>query len=202
MTPTASTTTGVSEAAYHGVPVIGFPLFGDQWDNIARLQFRGMAEMVDSETFTAQSLATVVEQVMADPAYTTNAKNVAAIIQDTPKSPVALAADAIEYGFRHDSALFQRVPGLNDNYFVRNSWDVYGCVPGCGLMSLGLCIRRQCMGRHVDRASVCTFYFEKRPLSTSDDAHRTMLGSVPSILWERRFSKDLSAVDFYCKKIL
>eukprot|EP00041_Stephanoeca_diplocostata_P019471 m.420193 g.420193 ORF g.420193 m.420193 type:complete len:516 (-) comp21314_c0_seq2:1313-2860(-) len=117
---------GVSEAAYHGVPVVGFPLFGDQWDNIARLQYRGMAEMIDSETFLATDLAAVVEQVMNDATYTESAQKISAIIKDTPKHPVALAADAIEYGFRHDSALFQQVPGLGDSYFVRNSWDVYG----------------------------------------------------------------------------
>ena len=45
------------------MPVIGFPLFGDQWDNIARLEFRGMAKTIDSKSFTAESLAADIMEV-------------------------------------------------------------------------------------------------------------------------------------------
>ena len=35
---------GAYEAIYHGVPVVGIPLFADQLDNMLRLRSRGMAE--------------------------------------------------------------------------------------------------------------------------------------------------------------
>ena len=46
------------------MPVIGFPLFADQWDNIARLEFRGMAKTVDTKSFTPESLAADITEVV------------------------------------------------------------------------------------------------------------------------------------------
>lgn len=114
----------VSEAAYHGVPVVGFPLFGDQWDNIARLQYQGMAKNIDSETFTVETVVEVVEEVAGTASYAENAAKVAKIIHDTPKRPVEMAADWVEYAIRHDGALFQKVPGLDQPWIVASGWDV------------------------------------------------------------------------------
>lgn len=115
---------GVSEAAYHGVPVVGFPLFGDQWDNIARLQYHGMAEVVDSESFTSQSLTDIISKVILEPSYAAAANKVKKIVRDTPKPPVELAADWIEYAIRHDGALFLKVPGIDAPWGVNNGLDV------------------------------------------------------------------------------
>lgn len=38
-------TNGVQEAIYHGVPVLGIPLFFDQYDNLLRLQERGAGKI-------------------------------------------------------------------------------------------------------------------------------------------------------------
>jgi len=114
----------VSEAAYHGVPVIGFPLFGDQWDNIARLEYQNMAETVDATAFTVEELAATITKVVSTPAYTAAAEKVSAVIKDSPKRPVELAADWVEYAIRHDGALFNKVPGLDQSYFVSEGYDV------------------------------------------------------------------------------
>ncbi|RVE63947.1 hypothetical protein OJAV_G00141330 [Oryzias javanicus] len=39
-------TNGVQEAIYHGVPVLGIPLFFDQYDNLLRLQERGAGKII------------------------------------------------------------------------------------------------------------------------------------------------------------
>ena len=114
----------MSEAAYHGVPVIGFPLFGDQWDNIARLEYKGMAKNIDSETCTVESIGETIMEVTKTKSFTDAAKKVAAVIRDTPKKPVELAADLVEYTIRHDGALFQKIPGLDAPWYVQQGYDV------------------------------------------------------------------------------
>lgn len=39
-------TNGVQEAIYYGVPVLGIPLFFDQYDNLLRLQERGAGKII------------------------------------------------------------------------------------------------------------------------------------------------------------
>mmetsp|Transcript_20925 Transcript_20925/g.54400 ORF Transcript_20925/g.54400 Transcript_20925/m.54400 type:complete len:514 (-) Transcript_20925:50-1591(-) len=139
---------GVSEAAYHGVPVIGFPLFADQWDNIARLQHHGMATVVDSETFTADSLAAEITRVVTDESFARSAARVSAIVRDTPKPAVVLAADWIDYAIRHDGALFQKVLWpVNIPWYVAGGYDVFFILVVLPLIVMRmLCLRCCCRG--------------------------------------------------------
>lgn len=96
---------GVGEATYHGVPVLGVPMFGDQWDNIFRIMMQNMAVMVDP--MVDNSVATwtaALDQVVHNPSFRGNASRVKAITRDTTKPSAALAADWVEYALRHDGA--------------------------------------------------------------------------------------------------
>jgi UDP:flavonoid glycosyltransferase YjiC (YdhE family) len=118
---------GVSEAAYHGVPVIGFPLFSDQWDNIALLEYQGMAVSLDSNNFTSASLAKAIKHVANTPEYAQKAAAVSKIVKDSPhgdKQPTELAADWVEYAIRHDGAMFHKVPGLKMHWLARDGYDM------------------------------------------------------------------------------
>jgi len=115
---------GVNEAAYHGVPVVGFPLFADQFDNIARLQYRGMGVTVDSKKFTPDSLVDDINKVLNTPSFAESASKVSRVVKDTPRKPTELAADWIEYAIRHDGAMFHQIEGLQQSWFVANGWDV------------------------------------------------------------------------------
>ena len=64
---------GVQEAAYHGVPVIGFPLFGDQFENLLRVQERGFGIIVNRDLFTAESLAAAVREIFQNPSFVKHA---------------------------------------------------------------------------------------------------------------------------------
>lgn len=60
---------GLQEAIYCGVPIVGFPLFGDQHFNIKLLEHKKIAIKLHIKEFTAQELRNAINTVMNDPTY-------------------------------------------------------------------------------------------------------------------------------------
>lgn len=58
---------GVVESKYHGVPIVGFPLFGDQPGNAAAIEKEGWAIMVELSTLTEKSLRDAINEVLNNP---------------------------------------------------------------------------------------------------------------------------------------
>ncbi|XP_072034359.1 UDP-glucuronosyltransferase 2B31-like isoform X1 [Amphiura filiformis] len=108
---------GVWEAVYHGVPMVAVPLFGDQYDNAQRLVSRGMAVKVDISTLTSDELAQAIRTIISDPSYKKNATRISAIFRDSPRTPLEVAADWIEYVIRHGGAKHLRSAALDLNIF-------------------------------------------------------------------------------------
>lgn len=57
------------EGLYFGVPMIGFPLFGDQPLNIRLLADKNVAYEMDYKDITKKSLTTALNAVLYDPKY-------------------------------------------------------------------------------------------------------------------------------------
>lgn len=55
------------EAVVSGTPLIGFPLFSDQYSNIRSLVSRGAAELLDIQDINAAQLHQVLNKVLTDP---------------------------------------------------------------------------------------------------------------------------------------
>ena len=57
------------ESAYHGVPVVAIPLFGDQPSNAKKVEYFGLGIAVDHQTVNAQQLVEAIEIVVNEPRY-------------------------------------------------------------------------------------------------------------------------------------
>ena len=57
------------ESAYHGVPVVAVPIFGDQQSNAKKAEHVGFGLAVDLKTSNAQQLFETIERVINEPRY-------------------------------------------------------------------------------------------------------------------------------------
>lgn len=82
------------QAAYHGVPVVGLPLFAEQPDNMARAVEQGFGLSVDVNDATglSQKLRRALYYVLGDPSFAANASRVSGLIRSTHWSPAVQAA--------------------------------------------------------------------------------------------------------------
>lgn len=56
----------IYEAMYHGVPVVGVPLFGDHYDTMTRVAAKGMGIMLHWKYMTEEDLFTALSSVITD----------------------------------------------------------------------------------------------------------------------------------------
>lgn len=58
---------GIYEAIYHGIPMVGLPMFVDQPDNIAHMMAKGAAVRLDLNTMSSTDLFNALRTVINDP---------------------------------------------------------------------------------------------------------------------------------------
>ena len=60
---------GTQESIAHGVPMVGIPLFGDQYRNIKSYVRRNLAVMLLLSEITEKSLTEAVKTILSNPIY-------------------------------------------------------------------------------------------------------------------------------------
>lgn len=56
-------TNGIYEAIYHGIPMIGIPLFADQPDNMVHMEVKGAAVVLNFNQMKTQDLVDALNNV-------------------------------------------------------------------------------------------------------------------------------------------
>ncbi|KAL9988927.1 hypothetical protein ACROYT_G003422 [Oculina patagonica] len=88
---------GMLQAAYHGVPMICVPFFGDQFDNSIAAKHFGIAEILYKESITKETLVNAINTVLNNASYGESAARISRSIKLRPRTPIQEAADWVEY---------------------------------------------------------------------------------------------------------
>ncbi|XP_065809093.1 UDP-glucuronosyltransferase 2C1-like [Labrus bergylta] len=130
-------TNGVQEAIYHGVPVVGLPLFFDQYDNLLRLKERGAAKILTLATVDKEdTFLKTIQGVLNEPSYRMNMQRLSRLHRDTPIKPLDSALFWIEFVMRHKGAAHLRTESYKLPWYSYYSVDVFVFLAGALLLIL------------------------------------------------------------------
>ncbi|KAE8630593.1 hypothetical protein XENTR_v10000884 [Xenopus tropicalis] len=108
---------GIFEAMYHGVPVVGIPLFGDHYDTMTRVQAKGMGILLEWKKITEDTLFASLTEVIHNQSYQQQAVKLSTIHKDQPGHPVSRAVYWINYILRHNGADHLRAAIHNVSFY-------------------------------------------------------------------------------------
>ncbi|XP_034032135.1 UDP-glucuronosyltransferase 2B31-like [Thalassophryne amazonica] len=117
-------TKGIQEAIYHGVPIVGLPLFFDQSDNLSRIKAKGGARVVDISYLDRDIFADQLRTVIYNSSYRENMQRLSALHRDQPINPLDKAVFWIEYVLRHKGASHLKAQSTKMPWYVYHSIDV------------------------------------------------------------------------------
>ncbi|KAK9504083.1 hypothetical protein O3M35_010505 [Rhynocoris fuscipes] len=92
---------GTLEAIQAGVPILCFPMFGDQHHNAKAIATKEISLTLNYAEVTEESLSKAINTLLYDSKYRENAKSVSNAFNDRPLSPMDTAIYWIEYVIRH-----------------------------------------------------------------------------------------------------
>ncbi|XP_061774291.1 UDP-glucuronosyltransferase-like [Nerophis ophidion] len=146
-------THGIYEGICNAVPMLMFPLFGDQGDNVLRMVARGIAEKLGIIDVTADKLLAALNNIINNKSYKEKMVKLSAVHLDRPLPPLDLAVFWTEFVMRHNGAAHLRVAAHDLNWFQYHSLDVLGFLLAVVTFALWLALRccllctRKCCGR-------------------------------------------------------
>ncbi|KAJ7389216.1 UDP-glucuronosyltransferase 1-1 [Desmophyllum pertusum] len=112
------------ESAYHGVPLVAFPLGSDQESNAKKVEHIGLALAVDYKSTNAQQLFETIERVISEARFKTKAMHISGLLKDRRRTPLQETCDWIEYVLRHGGARHLRAQVFNIPWYQYYLLDV------------------------------------------------------------------------------
>ncbi|XP_026730403.1 UDP-glucuronosyltransferase 2A3-like [Trichoplusia ni] len=97
---------GTTEAMYHGVPMVGMPVFGDQPLNAAAVEESGLGVQIQVKDLTKESLLEKFRTVL-DPAFRSKVKELSKLWKDRPQSAMDSAIYWTEFAARSKKYTFR-----------------------------------------------------------------------------------------------
>ncbi|KAI5633106.1 UDP-glucoronosyl and UDP-glucosyl transferase domain-containing protein [Phthorimaea operculella] len=102
-----------NEAISAGVPLIGIPMFGDQWFNVEKYVKHNIGLRVDVDSITEESFENAISTVLNNKSYRKSIIRLRSIMRDEPMSGLQRAVWWTEHVLRHGGARHLRAPAAN-----------------------------------------------------------------------------------------
>uniref|UniRef100_A0A667Y7C4 UDP-glucuronosyltransferase n=1 Tax=Myripristis murdjan TaxID=586833 RepID=A0A667Y7C4_9TELE len=118
-------TNGIYEAIYHGVPMVGIPMFADQPDNMVHMKAKGAALIMEFNFMETEDLVKALKAVINEPSYKENAMRLSRIHHDRPIKPLDEAVFWVEFTMRNKGAKHLRVQTHELTWYQYHSLDVF-----------------------------------------------------------------------------
>uniref|UniRef100_A0A8C5H7C5 glucuronosyltransferase n=1 Tax=Gouania willdenowi TaxID=441366 RepID=A0A8C5H7C5_GOUWI len=85
------------QAVYHAVPVLGIPLFGDQFDNVVRAETKGLGLTINPTHITRELLSTKIHTLIQDTGFKSSALLLSRIHRSQPVAPDVRLVQWVEH---------------------------------------------------------------------------------------------------------
>lgn len=116
---------GITEAKYHGVPILGIPLFADQFSNADHIVQEGWATVLPFADLNQETFSKTLDEALSNPSYGNVVKKISNLNRDRPEHPLDKAAFWIEYVIRHNGAKHMQSPAVHLNLLQYYMVDVF-----------------------------------------------------------------------------
>ncbi|CAL8090891.1 unnamed protein product [Orchesella dallaii] len=114
----------VTEALYHGVPIIGIPFFTDQDWNLKQAERIGVGVKLELEDVTEQVLDNLFHQFINEETYQKNADARSLLFRDRPLDVLSNAVWWVEHVLKHGGAEHLKSPARKLNFIQYYSIDI------------------------------------------------------------------------------
>lgn len=116
---------GTQEAIFHGIPIIGIPIYADQYNNLLQAEKHGFGKILEFHEINEEILEKTLKEVLSNESYRINAKEMSRRFKDRPMSAMDTAMYWIEYVIRNKGANFIKNPARELSWWAFNMFDVY-----------------------------------------------------------------------------
>ncbi|KAH8282529.1 hypothetical protein KR054_008203, partial [Drosophila jambulina] len=119
---------GVTEAQYHGIPMLALPVFGDQPSNANAMVEQGFGLTQSLLTLEEQSFREGIREVLENPKYANAARSFSRLYRDRPMSARETLIYWVEYVIRHHGAKHLQSPVVHMSFIEVNNLDIYALI--------------------------------------------------------------------------
>nr|UEN71105.1 UDP-glucosyltransferase 391B1 [Meteorus pulchricornis] len=114
------------EAIDNGVPLLGIPVFGDQWYNVNILRVRGVAKTLDIFDADKAEIKETIQEMISNSSYRDNTIKLKELLHDRPQHPLKEAIWWVEHVIRHKGAPHLRTRSRDLSWYTIEMVDVFG----------------------------------------------------------------------------
>ncbi|KAH8349074.1 hypothetical protein KR084_004051 [Drosophila pseudotakahashii] len=116
---------GITEAQYHGKPMLSLPVFGDQPGNAEDMVKKGFGLTLSLLTLEEQPFQEAIQEILSNPQYAQKVASFSSLYRDRPMTARESLIYWTEYVIRHHGAAHLQSPLVHMNFIAANNMDIY-----------------------------------------------------------------------------